>query len=534
MELTSTQIAEYNALSAFATTRENLAGLDAPTTENENPTTVSKSSIEDSTELVSGSIERLTSIQSNLTSMLELSEEASGDVTDERLEEIYALMRSLSAGINELVTDTTFDDKNTINGNTLSLSNGTTSGSYTIDVEDLSVWEDGLNIATQNDGAIIDLYEDEGTYYLNANSDVEGLEFESAEYIDPAPGFSELQNGDYKVEISYYGSESSVILYNDDGVEIDRVDDVNLSGSGTTTVEMDSGIKLTIDKEQTSKYFDKTNYLTDGASSYYTDLSYQRVYTHDLASGGEDGGTSDSDVELVFGSLPKVEGDEGDLSITELTTNAVDSDSELESGVYTIQVDYKGDYKGDSSSVMLLDGNGAVVKALTVDLSELSGTDLHTVDFENGVSITIDSNDFDQTTGTLKTSFNYTAASNAYESFDYEAYTETLQSALNVVNEQITEFEDTQTSLENISSILSTVSNGGDLSSVMYGSSTTTASSLISSSLDMSSSILSTLTSASTTSYLSFTSEAITTSAASVLSSVSSDSAGLLNALMIE
>jgi hypothetical protein len=534
MELTSTQIAEYNASSAFATTRENLAGLSAPTTENENPTKVTTDNVSDSIELVSGSVERLTSIQSNLTSMLELSEEATGDVTDERLKEIYALMRSLSAGINELVTDTTFNDENTLNGNTLYLSNGTTSGSLTLDVEDLSVWEDGLNIATQNDGAIIDLYESDGTYYLNANSDVEGLEFASAEYIEPEAGYSELKNGDYKIEISYYGSESSVILYNDDGVEIDRVDDVNLSGSGTTVVEMNSGIKLTIDKEQTSDYFDKTNYITDGPSSYYTDLTYERVYTHDLSSGGDDGGASDSDVELLFGSLPKVEGEEGDLSIKEITTAAVDSEDELESGVYTIQVDYKGDYNGDTSSVMLLDGNGVVVKAMTVDLSELGGADLHTIDFENGLSVSIDSNDFDQDTGKLSATVTYTASSEYYTSFDYEAYTETLENALTVVNEQITDFDEAQTSLENISQILSTVTNGGDLSSVMYGTSTTTASSLINSSLDMSSSLLSTLSTASTTSYLSFTSEAITTSAASVLSSVSSDSAGLLNALMIE
>ncbi|MBN2069095.1 MAG: hypothetical protein JW739_05605 [Opitutales bacterium] len=536
MELTTSQIAEYNALTAFAITRENLAGLSAPTTENENPTKVSTSSIEDSVSLLSGSLERLNSVNSNLYSMLKLSEEAaSSDVTDERKQEIYALMRSLSAGINELITDTTFDGKNTINGNTLYLSNGTTGGSsYKLSVEDMSVWEDGLNLATQKDGAIIDLWESKGTAYLNNSSDLEGLEFASAEYIEPAAGYTELKNGDYKVEISYYGSESSVILRDDNGIEIDRVDGVNLSGSGTTTVEMNAGIKFTIDKEQSSKYFDKYNYITNGATSYYSDLTYQRVYTHNLSSGGNDGSDSDSSVKLLFGSLPSTEGETGNLSLTEITTSSVDPEDELASGTYSLQIDYKGDYNGDKSSVMLMNGKGVIVSAKTIDLSELGSADIHTIDFGNGVSISIDSNDFDSDTGTLKTSFVYTQSTSAYDTFDYEAYIEQIESAILVVDEQITEFKEAQESLTNIYQIQSTIANGGDLSSVMYGTGATTANSLLSSSIGTSNSLLGVLSNTQVNQYLSFTSEAINGSAAAVLSSTGSNSAGLLNALMIQ
>ncbi len=85
---------------------------------------------------------------------------------------------------------------------------------------------------------------------------------------------------------------------------------------------------------------------------------------------------------------------------------------------------------------------------------DLSGGKDVSVDMGTGVAIKLSQQDFTSGARTYNTSNNYTAADEAYKVFDFDAYMERIQEALDTVNENLQTVSDAQEELDSRYSIV--------------------------------------------------------------------------------
>lgn len=470
MELTAAQILEYNAPNAFASARTQSRGFSTSGTSSSN-SRLRTSTAEESQRLLSGSIDRMDRIEANLTSLLSLAREGSqARTSEERLTEIHALMRSLSAGIDQIVAGTKFKGEQVLDGRSLRLAGAGAASS--IALADMSS-TGGLRLAETGDGASVKVWYDDYATWRNQNVGLVGLDIMEARSSEASASTRELENGDYELEVIYGGKDSTLIIRNTDGSERSRAEGVDLGGTGIETVKFDIGIELDIDKKQISQTVDKYDYETLGKPSLFAKLNYQRVSTHNLAGAGEQEPRS-ATVESASAALTGSDG--STFSLVKAGISAVGTDEkELASGQYRVEIDNRG----FESSVFLYTTEGRMIKALDkVDLTKEGDI---TLDFGNGMNLTVNNDGFEGK-GKLTALVKYDQASNPAEDFDFQGYIKRVEGALNIVTAQ-------KSMLEQAGKQVDIAINGTSSSSVTATGSQATAYSLLNSALGASSAL---------------------------------------------
>jgi hypothetical protein len=425
MDLTSTEITSYLLRNAFASVRSG----DASSTSRSNLLNVVETgTVEETMKLLSGSSERMATISANLEEMLAIAKSAIGtSVTEAEKQEAYAKLRSLGAGIDTIVSKTTFNDELLLNGTQLDL---TCAGSFSrMVMSDLTTTgKNGLGLATSEAGAEMVVSYDDFCTWNNEMVGIEGLDISAVRYTGEGIASKELKTGQYVVEVVYAGANSTIIINDKVGNEVSRAENVDLSGSGMETVKFGVGIEMDIAKSDDSDNgIDKYDFETEGSPSLFANLDYARVTTYDLAGSAE---TTASSASLGVTSNKVKDADGGTIQIEGVGLGQVSSKSkELETGQYRVEV-YTD---GMSLSAVLYNSKGTVVgNASSVTLAE---DGIINLDFGNGLVLDVENKGFSGS-AQMKAVVNYEQAVNAYDDFDFEAYLEKIEEAIELVDEQ--------------------------------------------------------------------------------------------------
>jgi len=475
MELTAADIASYLQTNAFSTERTTDINrlLRTATRKDSVPT----KDISETLKLLNGSSKKLDTVTSNLKEMLEISQSITKRSSESDRQTAYAKLRSLSSGIDEVIDATTFNKQKLLNGAELNLASA---GQYShLKLQDLSTTNaEGLNLASADGGADIDITYNEFCIWNNAMLHIKGLNITNAKGSEVDPAAGELETGDYVVEVDYAGPKSSVIIKSTDDTEISRMDNVDLSGSGVTTVKFDCGVSLNFDKTQIEgSSIDKYDYEKKGPAVLYANMSYARVNTYDLSGSQE---ASDRAVSIGVQS-PASKDAGGTFSIGGVGLGAVATGrKEAATGTYSVEVYKVGDY----ASAIMYDSWGNVVGGLSdVELNANGSTSL---DFGNGVVASVKDGGFIGST-VQKATVEYKQAVNTYDDFDFEDYTKTIQSAIDMVGEQQDVIDKASTLVGNVQSAVngtlsSSVHNTTSLliKNLLGGGTSTSATSLLS------------------------------------------------------
>lgn len=425
MDLTTSQISEYLLSNAFCNVRDTASNR--VSTSSSVLDTVKTDSLTETLNLLSGSSDNLDDVITNLNEMLDVANSVTAASTDDERNEAYARLRSLASGMDDIIDETTFNEQVLFDGSQLDL---TSAGSYSrMVLSDLTATSDDMDLAESNAGAEVEISYDDFCTWNNEMVDLSGLDISEARSTDVNLENSELDTGQYVLKVEYEGAKSSISILDNSGNEVSRVDDVDLSGSGLETVTFDCGVELDIEKTRIAgSLFDKYDYENKGTAVLYADLDYTRVNTFDL-SGSQDATSRSATLSTTSLSTAKEE-DGGKLSITKVGYGVLaEADDECEDGTYNIEMS-KID---DKAYATMYDTSGKVVASVaSVDLNDDGTTSL---DFGNGVVISVDNDGFDGNT-TLKAMVQYTRATNPYDDFDFDAYVERIQAAVDTVTEQ--------------------------------------------------------------------------------------------------
>lgn len=427
MKLTPAQIQEYNTLNAFAANRTEARGFAPATNSTSNNKRIRTSDVAESQRVLSGAIERVGRIESNLLSMIELaSEAAQSRVSPERKAEIYGLLRSLSAGMDIIVDETKFKGEKVLDGAAFRLSGAGAASNLT--VRDLSAsGAKALNISEKAEGAHMKVWYDDLSIWRNQNVGLVGLDITSARASEASLSSRELENGIYEIEVIYGGPESTVVLRDSIGIERGRVEQVDLSGTGIETVRFDLGVELEIDKKQIIESVDKYDYEAFGKPSLFAKLNYQRIYTHNLS--GADAPTPRS-AGWVNLPPPAQDVSGNSLNFARAGLGAVSSGkTELAEGQYKVELNYRG----ANSSAFLYDSTGRLMMGINVDLSSPGAK---TIDFGVGLNVSIQNDGFTGSSATLNALVEYKREKQSYESFDFGEYAKKLETAHSVLAAQ--------------------------------------------------------------------------------------------------
>jgi hypothetical protein len=446
MDLTASEISSYLLSNAFSTERTD------DTTSTSSSDKISTSTIAKTISLLSGSSDYLDDVISNLNEMLEIAQSITSSSTTEEREEAYAKLRSLSSGTDDIIDEITYDENVLFDGSQLDLYGA---GTYSDMVLDSLSSTDSLGLATSEDGANIEISYDDFCTWNNALYDLEGLDISEARYSEPAVSQNELEDGSYVLEVDYLGANSTVKILDETGNTVSELDNVDLSGSGIETLTFDCGVEIDIDKTAVSgSTIDKYDYENEGAAVLYADLEYTRVNTYDLTGSQE---ATERSVDLTYSSDAAKDDDGGKFSISSVGLASLeDNENELEDGTYSFEI-----YKiGDTVAGIMYDTSGNVVGSVTDITLNDDGTT--TMDFENGVEITVDNESYSGNT-TLRGIIDYTQAVNSYDDFDFEAYADSIQSAIDLVTEQ-------QDTIDDATALANTVEDAidGTLSDSVY------------------------------------------------------------------
>lgn len=425
--------------------------------------------------LLLGAEQRLADLRSNLQSMLDLSIAGAQSNGNEReYDEAYGKLRSLTAGFDQVISASTFSGQELFDGRKWDLeANGQP---VNIDTLDLRAAGENLGLVQRSDGATVTVGYDIGTIIRNANSGLKGLDISDAVGVPRTDGMPELENGKYRLEIEYDGPNSSLFLSDEFGAKIETLTDIDLTGSGIDIIKFKAGIQISLEKLQTSIYYDKWDYETDGPISLYADLQYERVSWHTLTG---DTKSPDSTSEADWSYKPKKDYNEPALNFDSISTNGVtDGNLEFAEGSYSLKVKYRG----DASIVEVRDLNGNMMLRLDdVELGPDSGT--YTVDTGRGVKFSIENNGWGDTQREIRANFTYKPAGNSNRDFDFIEYGQKIVDAISVLDEQLstvtssitsirenylmTQGQSSQSSGANVTSILGV---GGTVYSLLSGS----------------------------------------------------------------
>ncbi|MBN1403636.1 MAG: hypothetical protein JW942_04115 [Opitutales bacterium] len=475
-------ILEYNLKNAFA----------IPTSEVEDTSSYKYKSIETDTysqslALLNGVTKKLETIQTNLQLMQNYALEgyqATVKDSDARAE-AYAQLRSLSAGIDTVVRDFKMEDIPLFNGRSFELSYG--SGSIGMNLDNLaSSGEEGLGLAKEGDGAFATISYDYLALMKNSATDIAGLDISEANAtsvdLSAPPYTGELEDGDYWIKVTYMGKESVVEIQNMDGSTIEKIEGVDLTGTGQVSVKSNVGVELSFEKTyfETALGGDKHDWETQGAQSLYANLHYERNVQHILDDGSGEELVDENSVSIANGKTSSkypngkygVTGSiSGSLAVTANTSPVYDGVTTMESGQYDLKIKYDG----AKTSLWLYDNTGNLIS--TKRNVDLTGEDPVNVDMGTGVTIELDPENFSSAKRDYHVYLNYEAEDKLSEELDYDEYYNRIISALETIQEQLDVVEQAKSELESrysiVQSALSISSySTSSLSSLIAGGST--------------------------------------------------------------
>jgi hypothetical protein len=425
MSITAAQISKYLETNAFASSRTSSAYKSSRSD------SVTTSDVANTLSLLSGTSDTLSSVQTNLTEMLKIAKAITTSSTDSDREKAYAELRSLSAGIDDIVSSDKYSKNVLLDGTTLSLSGA---GSYSKTVlDDLLSTSSDMGLADNSDGASVNISYDSFCTWNNAKVGLEGLTITSASYDKVKIAQNELKDGsDYTVQVDYLGSDSTVRIMDNKGNMLSEADDVDLSGSGVTDVDFDCGVSLTFEKTENSALgYDKYDTSDKGAAVLYADLSYSRLNTYELEGSST---TSDRSATINYAQQASTDSDGGTFSIASMGLGALTDSSgnavnELSTGTYTIEVNKIG----DTAAATMYDKSGKIVGSVSDVKLAADGTT--SLDFGNGAVVSVNDSDFTGNT-TLKAVVKYNQATTAYDDFDFSTYAKQIESAIKTVTKE--------------------------------------------------------------------------------------------------
>ena len=427
-ELSIQEIQDYNNRNAFtrvrtASARASKTFLDSIADSNNR--SVRTESLSDSYTLLSGLSKRLEMIRSNLTTMYEyarIGSTARGNSRDEYI----GLLRSLSGGIDDIVDATVWNSEKTLDGRVLDLSMSR-SGSGASKKIDLGTYyssdEAGFDLTKQPASGKVGIFYDYYAAYRNQQAGVVGLDITEGVASEVAPTKNELETGTYRLEISYAGPDSSISIKTLTGALINKVDGVDLSGTGQELVDLEVGASLSISKEQILQSIDKYDYENEGPATLYAVMDYERVYRHELS---QENFSQYTERELEVGYKRKLtDGAGGSIEIESLVMSGISpKKTGFASGDYSVRVNYRG----EDSSVEIRDSKGHML--YLNHKVDLSGDEKVEIDTGKGISFTIDNDNFSGETGQMIAFFNYQAETNNNEDFDFNAYMGKIEDAI--------------------------------------------------------------------------------------------------------
>ncbi len=436
------EIADYNNRDAFARLRTNNKATAATFLESvqngSDYTSLRSDGIEGSYTILNGLSQRLELIRANLTTMLGYAQQGASATTEKDRDEAIGVLRSLSGGIDDIVDNTVWQGNKLLNGRSidLSLTGSGTGASEKLELESYYTSDEkGFNLTEQPAASQGTIYYDYYAAYRNSEAGVVGLDISEAIGSDVASNQSELDQGNYRIEISYAGPDSSITIKDAEGGFINQVDGVDLSGDGQEIVDLEVGISLSIEKQQILQSIDKYDYENDGPAKLYAMMYYEQTYEHKLEQEGFEE-FSDQSVTVNYQS-DSDDGAGGALSFDSIRIAGLDNGSlGLESGNYTLSVNYNG----ESSSVQLKSSDGKL--AYLNYRVDLSGSDPVTIDTGKGLAFTVNNDGF-QGTGSISASLSYEADGNNNEDFDFASYGNKIIDAIERLDQDLYEVANT-------------------------------------------------------------------------------------------
>ena len=399
-------------------------------------------SFKESLNFLAATQSRLGMIRKNISSMQEIVEEANRrSVSLHKKKEYFGKLRSLSAGIDEIVEKSLFKKETFMNGRSVVLTDKSSGSSKkTLDFSNLYTFgKDSLKLSEKNASAETGVSYSFATKAHNRSSDLIGLDISSTEASPVKFGQLELETGDYQIEFLYQGPESTIILKDLDGNEKVRKKNINLSGDGQEIVDMGVGFKIFIDKKNPfGETLDKYDYEKLGPTSIKADFNYKRNFRHFLNSG--EGSINETKAELQY-NVPVIEGN-SQLKVSNIHPITVSGGfNQLETGKYLLEVAYHG----ADSRVRLLNPNGGLMGLHFINLEE---TGVHRLDLGVGVAIDIQNLNFSQEGATTTVRFDYQKSTQNAEDFNYENFQKGLKEATDQVDSQIKIVKETLAKLQ--------------------------------------------------------------------------------------
>ncbi|MFO7724200.1 MAG: hypothetical protein R6V45_01515 [Oceanipulchritudo sp.] len=450
--LTTSQIADFNNPLAFSRPREERVGQ-AQIQNTDSGSPIRTDDIEASFRLVTGAAERLETLEGNLNTMLELARSARFARGDERkLQETYGKLRSLSAGFDQVVEAIRFSDQALFEGETAYLDLGSGARPIELDVAKLKTYgEDSLNLSEAEPSARASVSFRTEDRIVNETYDIVGLDIDEASYVPGANPALELENGTYKIGISYAGAGSSVEIRTPEGAVVERKENVDLSGSGREWVDFDSGVRLSFEKENFFSFFDKFDFETNGPAELTATLTYERVEGHVLRTGEA---SPEDSVNIPFS--PVLSDASGSLTVSDPRIAPVDVTRQaLESGFYTLDIEYQG----ENSIARLTDSLGRL-KAFDFAI-DLSGEGSTQLDLGVGLSLSINKDQFSTEGASLTVPIDYQRQTPPIEDFDFREYANRIEEAITIVQEQRGIIDDASERIQEVNQLRNSASTSG-------------------------------------------------------------------------
>ncbi|MFA5257313.1 MAG: hypothetical protein WC360_04120 [Opitutales bacterium] len=445
--------------------------------------TVNTTSYRESLGLLNSLSGKLGTVKTNLQMMLNTALKGSKTYSSNTKAhaEAYAQLRSLSAGIDTVVRDYKVEGTPLLDGRSYKLSYG--NGSLTMNLDNLSSSaKDGLGLASAPEGAFAKIGYDSLALMKNSASDIVGLDITDAKAatvnLQQYPYTGQLADGDYWMKVTYMGANSVVELQKMDGSTVEKIEGVDLSGTGQVSVKTNSGVELSFEKTyfKTALGGDKHDYDLFGPQSLYANLHYERNVQHVLDDGSDKTLQNENNVSVIRGST--ISGTTGSLKVGATTAPVYDGVTTMKTGQYDLKIRYDG----QKSSVWLYDPSGTLVS--TRRNVNLAGEDPVSVDMGTGVAFSFDPANFTSTNRDYHSYISYTAADVPSDELDFGDYYDRIAAALSTVQEQMDVVAQAQDELQSRYSIVqnamklssSLASASSSLSNILGGTSADAAS----------------------------------------------------------
>lgn len=452
--LTTSQIAEFNNPLAFARSRKANAAqsiLQAAASTRNNP--IKTGNMEESYKLVTGASERLETLRGNLTTMLDLADKGSRAGSNTRkAEEYYGKIRSLTAGFDQVVDAIRFNKEPIFTDRRIELE---MDGSRNIDLDPirmLTYGEDSLNLSQSIPSAKIAIQYFMDDQIVNDAYDVIGLELTGGSYHSDSNAALELEDGVYKIGIEYAGANSSVSIRTQTGELVTKKGDVDLSGSGSTWVDFEQGVRLNFEMQSLFTNFDKYDFESKGPANLTATMTYERMDRQVIRT--EDGPALLPGAEMLYEAPLRI--GESSINITEPKVAPVSPNSQaLKSGNYQVEIDYQG----EDSIIRLRDSFGRIRGyKFGTDLSQQGS---QKIDFGNGLSFNFENNGFTTNGAKFSSTIKYTAETKSLDDFDFRDYKKKVLEAIQVVEEQQAIMAETQAKIEETNQLRNQAASGG-------------------------------------------------------------------------